>query len=113
MKKHLTLRVEANQVIATGDTYNAKSALTAAGFGARKVGYEWQYVSNGDAKTAITKLAAELHRLAANQPGFAARPYDFAWTLTVIAGGKEAHFFALENLVPARYEMGQLKPVQQ
>lgn len=113
MKKHLTLRAEANRVVVSGDTYNAKAALAVAGFKAQKVGYEWQYVAHQDAKAAISKLAAELHRLAAGQPGFASRPYDFAWTLTVIAGGKEAHFFALENLVPARYEMGQLRPVQQ
>jgi hypothetical protein len=122
MKKHLNLNVNGNEIIATGDTYNAKEALKAAGFKGRKIGYEWQYVSNVDPKTAITNLANELYRLAqpaiekhlteAAQAGFTPHPYDFAWTVTVVAGGREAHYFAMENLVPAWYEAGQLKPVQ-
>jgi hypothetical protein len=125
MTKHLYLVITSNSLAIKGDTYNAKDVLINLGFKPQKVGYEWQYVkqiTQANVKDIIYSLGHALYTIVApiiknhyndaKKHGFAPHPQDFAWTITMIIGGREAHYFALEELLPARYESGRLVIVQ-
>lgn len=125
-KMHLTLTVTQTGVVARGDTYGARDALARAGYRARKVGHEWEWVrtiaSAEEAMAAVRDLGRELyglarptierHLAAAKAGGFPARPEDYAWTITVAAGSREAYYIALSDLIPARPQNGRLEPVR-